>query len=103
MTRIAAHLQSEQSGDGGDLQVVASSARLLKLELAQFAVRESTDFKGAFAAVARMRYRASLIVDDPLTISNARTLAELAMTYRLASGGNFIEYALVSRPVSFWH
>lgn len=101
VTRIAVICNPNNPAMAVTSQVVASSARLLKLELAQFAVRESTDFKAAFAAVARMRYRAALIVDDPLTISNARTLAELAMTYRLASGGNFIEYALAGGLMAY--
>jgi putative ABC transport system substrate-binding protein len=36
--------------------------------------------------------RAALIIDDPITISNAKALADLALAHRLVTAG-FIEYA----------
>ena len=42
--------------------------------------------------MAKKRFDAALIIDDPVTISNPRAIAELAARHRLPSAG-FIEYA----------
>ena len=34
-----------------------------------------------------------MILDDPITISNAKALADLSVKHRVAAGANFIEYA----------
>jgi putative tryptophan/tyrosine transport system substrate-binding protein len=93
VTRVAVIFNPGNPAMGPTLQAVESSARSLDLELERFAVREPPDFEGAFVAIARNRYRTALIIDDPITISNARALAELAVKHRLATGANFIEYA----------
>jgi putative ABC transport system substrate-binding protein len=72
---------------------VESSAKALKLELEQFAVKGMADAENTFAKIAKHRNSAALIIDDPITISNAVVLAEQAMKHKLATGGNFIEYA----------
>jgi putative ABC transport system substrate-binding protein len=71
---------------------VESVAEVLKLRLDQFAVREPKDFDGTFAAIGKKGHTTALIIDDPITIANARSLAELALKHRLATAG-FIEYA----------
>jgi putative ABC transport system substrate-binding protein len=73
------------------LRAVDSAARSLALELEQFPVREPPDFDAAFVMIAK-RYKGALIIDDPITISNARALADLALKHRLATAG-FLEYA----------
>lgn len=93
VARVAVIFNPSNPAMGPTLEAVQKSARLLKLELEQFPVRDPPDFEGAFAMIAGNRFRTALIIDDPITISNARALAELAMKYRLASGANFIEYA----------
>jgi putative ABC transport system substrate-binding protein len=70
---------------------VESTAKALGIELQTFAVRGPADFDGALAAAAN-RHKVVLIVDDPITISNARVMADAALKHRLASAG-FVEYA----------
>jgi putative ABC transport system substrate-binding protein len=55
-------------------------------------VREPVDFERVFAMMAGKGVRAALIIDDPITISNAKALADLALAHRLVTAG-FIEYA----------
>lgn len=93
ITRIAVICNPNNPAMAVTSQVVESSAKRLKLEVEQFAVRALTDFDGTFGTVAKSRYRVALIIDDPITIANARALADLAVKHRLATGGNFIEYA----------
>ena len=93
VTRVAVVFNSTNSAVGRTLQTVQASARLLKLELGQFAVRQPPDFDEAFAAIVRNRYSTALIIDDPITIANAKALAGLAVQHRIATGANFTEYA----------
>lgn len=90
-TRVAVVVNPDNPAMGPTLQAVESVARSLKLKLEQFAVREPRDFEGAFGKIAK-RYKTAVIIDDPITISNAGALADLAVKHRLASAG-FIEYA----------
>ena len=90
--RVAVVVNPDNPAMGPTLQAVEAAANSLKLELEQFAVREPADFDAAFAAIAGKGYKAALIIDDPITISNARALADLALKHRLATAG-FIEYA----------
>jgi len=74
------------------LSAMRLTAKALKLELAEFAVREVADLEGAFAAMAAKPVGAAVITEDPVLIYNAEAGAKLAMKYRLASCG-FIEFA----------
>jgi len=92
-TRIAVISNPNNPATEMTLRVVESSAKALKLELEQFALRGMADAESTFATIAKQRHRVALIIDDPITISNAGALAEQATKHKLASGGNFIEYA----------
>jgi putative ABC transport system substrate-binding protein len=74
------------------LSAMRLTAQALKLELAEFAVREVADLEGAFAAMAAKPVGAVVITEDPVLIYNAEAGAKLALRYRLASCG-FIEFA----------
>jgi len=74
------------------LSAMRLTAQALKLELAEFAVREVADLEGAFAAMAAKPVGAVVITEDPVLIYNAEAGAKLAQRYRLASCG-FIEFA----------
>jgi putative ABC transport system substrate-binding protein len=91
-TRVAVVRNPGNPAMGPTLQAVESASRTLQLELEQFAVREPTDFDHVFAMMADKGFKTVLIIDDPITISNARALADLAVAHRLATAG-FIEYA----------
>ncbi|CAG0955772.1 hypothetical protein BURK1_00442 [Burkholderiales bacterium] len=101
VTRVAVIFNPSNPAMGPTLQAVELSARSLKLELEQFPVREPPDFDDAFAAIAKNRHRTALIIDDPILISNARALAELAVKHRLATGANFVEYAEAGGLMSY--
>jgi len=70
---------------------VVAAARTLGIELETFEVRAPADFDGVLAAAAR-RHKVALIIDDPITISNAKVMADAALRHRLATAG-FVEYA----------
>ena len=91
--RVAVIYNPSNPASGPTRQALESSARLLNLELETFEARGPRDFDGVFEAIATKRYRTALIVDDPMTISNAKALADLALKHRLATGANFVEYA----------
>ena len=101
VARVAVIFNPDNPAARSTLQAVESSAKSLKLELEHFAVREPSDFDGAFASISRNRHRTGLVIDDPITISNARTLADRAIEHRLATGGNFIEYAEAGGLMSY--
>jgi putative ABC transport system substrate-binding protein len=75
------------------LHALEGPTKSLALELQPFAVTQPLDFETAFMTIAKNGYRTVLVIDDPITISNARALADLALKYRLAAAGNFIEFA----------
>ena len=75
------------------LRSLEPPARSLMLDLRPLAVAGSNDFEDAFMTIAKSRYRTALIIDDPITISSARAIAQLALTHRVPSAANFIEYA----------
>lgn len=91
-TRVAVIVNPGNPAMGPTLRSVESAARALGVELEQFGIREPKDFDAAFEAIAGKRYKTALIIDDPITISNAKGLADLALKHRLATAG-FTEYA----------
>jgi putative ABC transport system substrate-binding protein len=66
---------------------IAQVAISLKLELHQFGVRGPTELEGAFAAMAAKRIGALVVFDDTVLISNAGSVAALALKQRLPSCG----------------
>src|SRR5262245_4395156 len=62
-------------------------AQPLNLELHQFDVRSPADFEAAFAAMAVQRVGALVVIEDAMLISNARTVAALALKQHLPSCG----------------
>jgi putative ABC transport system substrate-binding protein len=69
------------------LAAIKLTAQSLKLELSEFAVRESADLESAFAAMAAKPVGAFVITEDPVLIYNPEISAKLALKYRLASCG----------------
>jgi putative ABC transport system substrate-binding protein len=85
---------------GPTLHAVEAAGTSLKLELEQVAVRQPRDFDRAFEMIAARPFRAALVLDDPITIYNARALADLAVKHRLATVG-FVEYAQAGGLVGY--
>ena len=71
---------------------VASAAKALGIELETFEVRVPADFDRVLGAAAAKRHKVALIIDDPITISNAKVMADAALKHRIATAG-FVEYA----------
>jgi len=74
------------------LSAMGQTAQSLKLELAEFAVRDPGELDDAFAAMAAKPVNALVVMEDPMLIQNSGTGARLALKYRLASCG-FPEFA----------
>jgi putative tryptophan/tyrosine transport system substrate-binding protein len=71
---------------------VASAAKALAIELETFEVRVPADFDRVLGATAAKGHKVALIIDDPITISNAKLMADAALKHRIATAG-FVEYA----------
>ena len=93
---------------------VQRAASELGLELVRIAVKGRDDIAAAIVTVARGRAEALLIIEEPLTISNARQIADLALQNGLpmigfppqAEAGALMEYGvdlvdLYSRSAAF--
>jgi putative tryptophan/tyrosine transport system substrate-binding protein len=93
VSQIAVIFNPGNPAAASTLRALDPPAKSLTLELRPFAVTQPLDFATTFMTIAKNGYRAVLVIDDPITISNARALADLALKYRLATAGNFIEYA----------
>jgi putative ABC transport system substrate-binding protein len=62
-------------------------AKTMKVELHQVTVRAPEELAGAFAAMAKQRFEAAVIGEDPLLNSKAEAVAALAATHRLPAVG----------------
>ena len=106
--------QSCSSRNGHNFTGVQRAASVLGLELVRIEVKERDDIAAAIAAVARGRAEALLVIEEPLTISNARQIADLALQNGLpmigfppqAEAGALMEYGvdlvdLYSRSAAF--
>jgi putative ABC transport system substrate-binding protein len=93
---------------------VDQAASLLSVKLLRIQVRERNDIAGAIASAASGRAGALLVIEEPLTISNARQIAEIALQNRLpmigfapqAEAGALMDYGadlvdLYSRSAAF--
>jgi len=82
------------------LPAVRIAAQSLRLELAEFPVREANDLEGAFAAMAAKSVGAFVITEDPMLIYNSAAMATLAVKYRLAACG-FPDFARAGGLVAY--
>jgi putative ABC transport system substrate-binding protein len=74
------------------LHAMLITARSLKMEVQQFEVRGPHEFDAVFAAMAKSRVDAVVVIDDSMFIANAKGLVELAARKRLPAAG-FGEFA----------
>jgi putative ABC transport system substrate-binding protein len=81
-----------------DLKATASA---LGLQLQPLGVRGPGEFEGAFAAMARERADALLVISDAMFSRHHASLAELAMKARLPSMHGFREYVEVGSLMSY--
>ena len=69
------------------IDAMQAAAKSMQIELAQFPVKSSADFPDAFAAMAKKRFEAVVISEDPLLNSNVNVMAALSATHRLPGVG----------------
>jgi putative ABC transport system substrate-binding protein len=70
---------------GQQLKEARDAAAELKIELQLFEARAADEFEQAFDAIATARLPALLVLGDPVFVTHARKLAELALKHRLPS------------------
>jgi putative tryptophan/tyrosine transport system substrate-binding protein len=75
--------------DGGnpskvlELKETQTAARGLRIEIQPLDVRSPTDFESAFKAAAKARAQALITLQNPLTVTHLKKIAELALKERL--------------------
>jgi putative ABC transport system substrate-binding protein len=74
------------------LREMGIAAESLKLEIQQYEARAPKEFENAFAAMAKRRVDAAVVVDEAMLIANANAIAALAVRQKLPSIG-FLEFA----------
>jgi putative tryptophan/tyrosine transport system substrate-binding protein len=82
------------------LPAMEVAAQSLKLELAQFAVRNPAEFEGSFAEMAARRVGALVVLEDSMLIAHAQAIANLALQQRLPSIG-FSEFAIAGGLMAY--
>jgi len=85
--QVAVLFNPDNPAQSQSLRPVEATAKSLKLELHQFGIRRPGDIDSAFAAMAKIRIDAVVIVDDPVLIVNFGAIAKLAAKMRLPSVG----------------
>jgi putative tryptophan/tyrosine transport system substrate-binding protein len=93
LTDVGILLNSANPINDPILPQMSSIARPLKLELHQFDARSPADFEAAFTAMVARRVGALVVIEDAMLISNASTVAALALKQRLPSCG-WPDYAI---------
>jgi putative ABC transport system substrate-binding protein len=87
INQVAVLLNPDNRANGPVLQAIGAAAKLLKVSLQQFEARAPDEFEGAFAAVARKRADAVLVLQDTMLTANRRAILDLAAKQRLPSAG----------------
>ena len=92
LTRAGLLFNPANAAIGPVLPAIRASAQSLKLELAEFPVREAAGLDAALAAMAAQSVGAFVITEDPMLIYNSEAIAKLALRHRIA-GCAFPEFA----------
>ena len=98
--RVGVVFNPDNPGHQALLKAMGQTAKALKLELHQFPARKPEEFDDAFAAMAAKRVDAYVAIEDPVTLANAKALADLAAKRRLPSIG-FADFADVGGLIGF--
>jgi putative ABC transport system substrate-binding protein len=69
------------------LEAMEQTAKAKKLELQPIGVRNPQDFAGAFAAMAKNRAEAVVVIEDAMLNANLKPIADLALSRRLPAIG----------------
>jgi ABC-type uncharacterized transport system substrate-binding protein len=114
LTQIAVFVNPANPSHPIALEVMQRTAGALGVELVPIDVKTRDDIAAAIATVATGRVPALVVIEDPLSLSNARLIAEIALQNRVpmigfkphAEAGALMEYGvdlldLYSRAASF--
>lgn len=71
----------------GLVKVMEQTAKTLKVSLQLFEVGGAAEFESAFAAMVKQRINAVVVVENPLLVSHAKAVAEIALAKRMPSIG----------------
>ena len=83
VTQVAVLVGPGSRTTGTMLQAMETTARSVKVTLHQFAVRGPHEFDSALAAMVKKRVGAVAVLDQPMFITNAKAIADLAAKQRL--------------------
>jgi putative ABC transport system substrate-binding protein len=84
-----------------ELEAATESTKALGLTVMPFEVRALSEFEGAFAAMARERIDASLILSNPLTFPNRVEMTASALRYRIPTIVSLREYVEAGALMSY--
>ena len=87
LKRVSVLISALNDRVGIMVDAMQAAAKSMQIELAQFPVKSSADFPDAFAAMAKKRFEAAVISEDPLLNSNVNVMAALSATHRLPGVG----------------
>ncbi|HEV3010196.1 MAG TPA: ABC transporter substrate-binding protein [Burkholderiales bacterium] len=88
LRRVALFANPSNPAQAATIRAVESASLSLKLELRQYAVRSLDDIRGAFASMRADRVEALVLGNDPLLITHAAAIAEMAKKEHVRSAGN---------------
>ena len=91
--RIAVLWNPDTPSHPPTLKAVEEVGRKLGVQLHAVAIRAPNELEGAFAAMARARAQAVLLLGNPLVFAERQRLAELAIKHRLATMSEIREIA----------
>jgi putative tryptophan/tyrosine transport system substrate-binding protein len=81
---------------------LAGRGRSLGIQLRFVPVRRPDEFERAYQTMVSNRIQAVLVLADPMTFAHRRTLAGLAVKFRLPCMGSLREYADAGALLSYW-
>jgi putative tryptophan/tyrosine transport system substrate-binding protein len=82
-TRIAVLWNPDTPSHTPALKAVEEAGRALRVQLQPVEARTAAELEGAFAAMARARAQAVLVLGSPAFLAERQRVAELAMTHQL--------------------
>jgi putative ABC transport system substrate-binding protein len=100
VTRVAVFVNPGNPTFPPALKAMELTAGSSGVELQQVKVRAANEIEGAFAAMAKRRAHALVVIEDALFSAHARRIAELATKSRLPTMG-FTEYAEAGGLMSY--
>jgi putative ABC transport system substrate-binding protein len=86
--RVAVHVNADDPSHVAVLNVMETTAGLLKIEVKKFAVSKSSELESAMVAMAKSRMNAAVVQEDGLLTNNARAIADSAAKRQLFLAGN---------------